>query len=155
MDIAYNKTDGVVLPITNTRISASEYNQIAGSCMEIINASGLTPDAGDNEQLLNALKTILGPYIVSTYHNNSDWYRIWSDGWCEQGGANNSGNISGWQTVYFAKPYSNTNYYISVVEVNSTQRNFNIDGTNSSYFRYEAINVVGNKVRWYACGYIN
>lgn len=151
MDLQYNKTDSVVLPITNTRISASEYNQIAASLMHIINTAGLTPDVNDNGQLLNAL----GPRIVETYSNGTSWYRVYSDGWCEQGGANNSGNIGGWQTVYFAKPYSNTNYYVSVVEVNSTQRNFNIDGTNSSYFRYEAINVVGNKVRWYACGYIN
>lgn len=58
MDLQYNKTDSVVLPITNTRISASEYNQIAGSLMRIISASGLTPDSADNTQLLNALKVI-------------------------------------------------------------------------------------------------
>lgn len=58
MDIAYNKTDGVVLPITNTRISASEYNQIAASLMQIITSAGLTPDAANNVQLLNALKAM-------------------------------------------------------------------------------------------------
>lgn len=25
-------------------------------------------------------------YVVETYHNGNNWYRIWSDGWCEQGG---------------------------------------------------------------------
>lgn len=24
--------------------------------------------------------------VVQTYHSGNDWYRIWSDGWCEQGG---------------------------------------------------------------------
>ena len=95
------------------------------------------------------------PHIVETYVNGTSWYRVYSDGWCEQGGANNSGDIGGWQTVSFIKPYSNTDYYISVVEVNSTYRSFNIDGTHSDYFRYEAISVVGNKIRWYACGYIS
>ena len=95
------------------------------------------------------------PHIVETYVNGTSWYRVYSDGWCEQGGANNSGDINGWQTVSFIKPYSNTDYYISVVEVNSTYRSFNIDGTHSDYFRYEAISVVGNKIRWYACGYIS
>lgn len=68
MDLQYNKTDSVVLPITNTRISASEYNQIAGSLMHIINTSGLTPDVNDNGQLLAALQTFI-PVIT----NNVDY----------------------------------------------------------------------------------
>lgn len=58
MDIAYNKVDQTALPIDTTRVSASEYNQIAGSLMSIISASGLTPDSADNTQLLNALKAM-------------------------------------------------------------------------------------------------
>lgn len=58
MDIAYNKVDQTALPIDTTRVSASEYNQIAGSLMSIISASGITPDSADNTQLLNALKAI-------------------------------------------------------------------------------------------------
>ena len=71
MDIAYNKTDGVVLPITNTRISASEYNQIAASLMQIITSAGLTPDAANNVQLLNALKAMGSgwPMPSDTYIN--------------------------------------------------------------------------------------
>lgn len=58
MDLQPNKTDGIYLPITNTRISASEWNQLVGSCMAFITEAGLTPDASDNEQFLNAFKTI-------------------------------------------------------------------------------------------------
>ena len=58
MDLQSNKTDGVVLPVTNTRVSASEWNQVAGSCMAIITDAGLTPDASDNTQLLNAVKSV-------------------------------------------------------------------------------------------------
>lgn len=58
MDLQPNKTDGIHLPITNTRISASEWNQLVGSCMAFITEAGLTPDASDNEQFLNAFKTI-------------------------------------------------------------------------------------------------
>lgn len=58
MDIAYNKVDQTALPIDTTRVSASEYNQIAGSLMNIITSAGLTPDSADNTQLLNALKVI-------------------------------------------------------------------------------------------------
>lgn len=71
MDLQYNKTDSVVLPITNTRISASEYNQIAASLMHIINTAGLTPDSADNTQLLNALKAIGSGWAMpsSAYDN--------------------------------------------------------------------------------------
>lgn len=58
MDLQPNKTDATIKPITNTRISASEWNQLVGSCMEFITAAGFTPDAEDNEQFLNAFKAI-------------------------------------------------------------------------------------------------
>lgn len=50
------------------------------------------------------------PYIVETYVNGTSWYRVYSDGWCEQGGvatgaSNNTGNA-----VTFMKTYANTNY---------------------------------------------
>ena len=54
MDLQPNKVDGIVKPITNTRISASEWNQLVGSCMAFITAAGFTPDADDNDQFLNA-----------------------------------------------------------------------------------------------------
>lgn len=71
MDIAYNKVDQTALPIDVNRVSASEYNQIAGSLMSIISASGLTPDSADNTQLLNALKVIGSGWSMpsSTYED--------------------------------------------------------------------------------------
>lgn len=58
MNLQPNKTDGIYLPLTNTRISASEWNQLVGSCMAFIYAAGFSPDAADNEQFLNAFKKI-------------------------------------------------------------------------------------------------
>ena len=73
MDLQPNKTDGIYLPITNTRISASEWNQLVGSCMAFITEAGLTPDASDNEQFLNAFKTIAaGLEIVGANTNLSN-----------------------------------------------------------------------------------
>lgn len=54
MDLQPDKTDAIVKPITNTRISASEWNQLVGSCMAFITAAGFTPDAEDDQQFLNA-----------------------------------------------------------------------------------------------------
>ena len=57
-----------------------------------------------NTDLSNCTK----PYITNTYSNGASWYRVYSDGWCEQGGqiANGGNNV----TVALLKPYVNTNY---------------------------------------------
>jgi len=114
MDLQYNKTDSVVLPITNTRISASEYNQIAGSLMHIVNTSGLTPDVNDNGQLLAALQKLVGTAVVETYTNGTSWYRVWSDGWCEQGGVTGTESTTRGQTISisFLKQFADTNYTV-------------------------------------------
>lgn len=53
----------------------------------------------------------IGAYITETYSNGSDWYRVWSDGWCEQGGST-TGNGNSGRTVSLLKTYSDTNYNI-------------------------------------------
>lgn len=113
MDITYNKVDETALPISTNRVSANEYNQIAGSLMHIINTSTLTPDAQDNTQLLNAIKALTKdfPYIVETYHNSTEWYRVWSDGWCEQGGFV-EGTNNNKKVIAFLKQFVDTNYTV-------------------------------------------
>ncbi len=59
MNLSSDKMDGRDLPITQTRISASEWNQLVASCMAIIQAAELTPDSEDGQQLLNAIKTVV------------------------------------------------------------------------------------------------
>lgn len=44
--------------------------------------------------------------VTETYVNGSNWYRIYSDGWCEQGGS--FGAFYG--TVNLLKQYKDTNY---------------------------------------------
>lgn len=129
MDLDYNKVDAEVLPESNTRVSAAEYNQLAGSCMEIINASGLTPDAGDNEQLLNALKAIFGPYIVETYSSGTSWYRVWSDGWCEQGGQTSSISTGASLSVQLHKTFSDTDYTLLVTSNSNYYANAQANNT--------------------------
>lgn len=42
-------------------------------------------------------------FITETYQNGSSWYRIWSDGWCEQGGTAPTNTSS----VTFLKKFTN------------------------------------------------
>ncbi|MBR2299527.1 MAG: hypothetical protein IJ870_03015 [Alphaproteobacteria bacterium] len=58
------------------------------------------------------------PHIVETYKNGNNWYRIWSDGWCEQGGQllDTSGNNG---TVTFLIEMKDTSYYAMIQAYNS------------------------------------
>lgn len=47
--------------------------------------------------------------VVETYSNGNNWYRIWSDGWCEQGGIS-----TGVADIQLLKPFSNTDYGVVV-----------------------------------------
>lgn len=51
-------------------------------------------------------KNSLTAYVIDTYHSGTDWYRVWSDGWCEQGGSITTSN----GTIIFLKEFIDTNY---------------------------------------------
>lgn len=71
-------------------------------------------------QLSNSLQTKMDidggnatfPHVVETYQNETDWYRIWSDGWVEQGGRIASGNT----TINLLKSFADTNYCVSMAQ---------------------------------------
>lgn len=53
------------------------------------------------------------PHIIETYHNGTSWYRVWSDGFCEQGGQftpETSGDTT--SSVTFLKEFKDTNYQL-------------------------------------------
>ena len=49
--------------------------------------------------------------LTESYINGSSWYRVYADGWCEQGGILTVSGTS--QVINFLKPYINTNYIIT------------------------------------------
>ena len=57
------------------------------------------------------------PYIVEVSDKSlmPSWYRVWSDGWCEQGG-----EFVNASTITFLKPFIDTNYSISINYLDST-----------------------------------
>ena len=73
--------------------------------------------AGLNSTLFNGKVDLDGhnatfAHIVETYNNGTDWYRVWSDRWCEQGGKTSARGSDSWQTVNLLKPFLNTNYAV-------------------------------------------
>ena len=57
------------------------------------------------------------PHIVETYVNGTSWYRVYSDGWCEQGGYVGTGPAP--TTVTLLKQMADTNYKASVQQANN------------------------------------
>lgn len=90
--------------------------------------------------------------VVETYQNGTSWYRVYSDGWCEQGGFGGEG----W--TYFLKPFLNTNYTIitcaqgpNADAVYGTNIRNDRRFTDRFYPYYAGATITG---AWYACGYI-
>ena len=118
----------------------------AGEVMEALNSKAHKND-------LQPLKTA---YIVETYSNSTSWYRVYSDGWCEQGGATTARDV----TVTFLKPFignydivANTiyasfgsDYELGIMKVSSSQARLYID--------YGGTYTANSGTNWRACGYI-
>ena len=120
--------------------------------MERIN--GLLDKLEEVTNKLNSMK-----YVIETgqSEDGSQWYRVWSDGWIEQGGHKLVHNY-----IYFIKNFSNTNYIIVGNTSNATSStdeqyyannpvNFTAKTKSSAYIRLYNNAVFG--IDWYACGY--
>lgn len=93
--------------------------------------------------------------VVETYVNGTEWYRVYSDGWVEQGGAMGTS-----QTITLLKPMADTNYYVDVTWSGGKSGNFyagdwRIDTlTTTSFFTTATSNGANVKgSRWIVKGY--
>ena len=91
--------------------------------------------------------------VVETYQNGTSWYRVWSDGWCEQGGR---ATISSYfANITFLKQFLDTNYNIGFAQNSVSEDTYcaNVNSfTNSTMqLRFRG---GGTFCFWQACGYI-
>lgn len=100
--------------------------------------------------------------IIETWNEGTEWYRIWSDGWIEQGGTTGlitSRDSYNSKTITFKKSFTNTNYtFTSCANKYSTENGL---GTAYPPFIFTKNNtsiIIGkyswtDGIDWYACGY--
>lgn len=98
------------------------------------------------------------PHIVETYVNGTSWYRVYSDGWCEQGFCYSPPSSSA-QTINLLKEYKDTNYTVQ------TTYNTGSDWGNPLYVYNKTVNnfILTTKSTWNTsnviaisvCGYIS
>lgn len=92
--------------------------------------------------------------VVETYVNGTEWYRVYSDGWVEQGGQLSSLGTTA-VTVTLLKPFADTNYTVSSCgHVNSTtgQYGYLRDAPTTTTIKFKGTGTV-DKFYWMACGY--
>lgn len=84
------------------------------------------------------------PYITETYvsKDGTSWYRVWSDGWCEQGGIKIGGSSYGIATVSLIKPYLDETYWLNITRVGLVESWF----TSTSYSDQRGISDVSGVV---------
>ena len=100
------------------------------------------------------------PYVIENYSNGTSWYRVWSDGWCEQGGLGSTSFASagtGTETITLLKPYKDTNYTATVNKVSTTTANSHTVSysikSNSQLILNNNGSIAG-KISWRTCGYL-
>ena len=112
----FNTRENVMYWQSNNNIW-TKYNLI--KIFNINNTQTYTDGKIDNisevKQVFRAADYSAHPQITETYSNGASWYRVYSDGWCEQGGllapknlTNNDANV----TTTFLKPFSNWDYVL-------------------------------------------
>ena len=121
---------------------------VSGSEWELVDALGnvckFTTSSGkitkfESKSVLSLLDTNtfnLVPHIVETWSNGTSWYRLYSDGWCEQGGRLYYPSSSQECVITFHKPYTNTNYTLT-----TTTGDFNGSYQYTSGFNWQWITV--------------
>lgn len=97
-------------------------------------------------------------YVVQTGGTSSNWYRVWSDGFIEQGGKLASYTWNPTFTITLSKPFSNTDYVVTfgAGADKDAVNSFGITISSSSKFSLQT-NYGSDRVYavafWYACGY--
>ena len=101
-------------------------------------------------------------YIIETWNEGTEWYRVWSDGWIEQGGTTGlitSGDSYNSKTITFKKSFTNTNYtFTSCANKYSTENGLSTAYPPFIFTKNNTSIIIGkyswtDGIDWYACGY--
>lgn len=100
--------------------------------------------------------------VIKTYKSNANWYRLWSDGWCEQGGrvSNSSTSVNSFITIPFLQPFEDTNYQLHITpwgKIQAGSNNMAIGVSNATTTSADiicySVDVNPEYVQWEAKGY--
>lgn len=103
-------------------------------------------------QELEALKAQIAgaKFVVESWNEGTEWYRVYSDGWIEQGGNSLSDRI-----INLHKNFTNTSYNIiaTTSDSNTTTPTYAPTTREKTVSSFRCANDNGRAVCWFACGY--
>ena len=91
--------------------------------------------------------------VVENYKKGDNWYRVWSDGWIEQGGVAETGVKN---TITFLKPFSDTNYTANLTSIGDSGFLYAVavERTSATQMTIHAYSGAEDRTRvWVARGY--
>lgn len=138
-----------------------EYSQTATEQTAGLNAELFNGKADADLNNVPSSKGIL----TESYVNGASWYRVYSDGWCEQGGRTQCASTNS-QTLALLKAFANTNYSVqTIVDISGNTGGYNADAFIGSkttsevtiYCKNGSGGALGTSYYfyWQACGYVN
>ncbi len=143
--------------VTNTAYNASS-NKIA-TMSDVPSISGLANADLSNLSSTGEAKFVKGTKqqiypVVATYRSGSSWYRIYADGWCEQGGVTTAPNVNAFQ-VTLHKKMADTNYTLLVTQSvdNSTSGDWFATYLNKTVSNFQ-VRVRPYDFTWYVAGHL-
>ena len=144
---------GIVIDTENITIPDgwNLYYKVANAVtnLELLDVAKVTADLNTKIS-----RTECPSYVVETYQNGESWYRVYSDGWCEQGGSLISNtNV----LVELLKPYKDTNFtVVAGGGVNGGNWPYCYINNNASIYvgTRGTAGYSGKTAFWKTCGYI-
>jgi hypothetical protein len=100
-------------------------------------------------------------YVVETFVEGPNFYTLYNDGWCEQGGLNTTNGSGVLASVTFLKEFKNTDYFVNRTNINGNTNNpyanfisgIQNKSTTGFTFLVDTLDSYCNGSMWYACGY--
>lgn len=134
--------------ISNTQSSA-EWGNIEGN---IVNQTDLNDILTAQQTKITELNATSRSYLLGAYENGTSWWRVYSDGWIEQGGVGTG--PAGAVHITFLKQFKSTSYVLHCQNhQNTTVAWSNRFGFNKSVTGFDFANDAGVPFDWMAVGY--
>ncbi len=152
---ATNMTDGKTLGVTTDPLKSGIETSSNGLKLyfyvgETIQDANVIVASGVLTAIANA------DYVVESYNDGTNWYRIYKSGWCEQGGTVVATSTSGYPkyTVNLLKAMKDTNFNVQVTgryTSNSAEGADYCFARTTTSISFVSV-IIGTD--WYVCGYI-